>query len=292
MIEVAQGSPGSGKSAVAVARAILHVKKGGVVAANFSLVDGWADSVASKNWLVILLGFLRLFSLRDGLRYKLASSMYKRFYRIDSLSAIRAIDPRAEAVDIYKDNGKYSEGSGMLILDECQLVFNSRKWEKNFEWIEFFTQHRKLGWNVILIAHSIDMIDSQIRPLAEYESRFRNLQKVKWPIIGLPFSPFPLFLVIKRYAGLGAGSSVVASRETFPLPLWAAKLYDSLLVFSADSWGLDTLPRLCGDAPAPPCGVGAIPSPSRSSSLSGPHWDDYLITLSPGRLSDTVESSL
>jgi len=287
MIEVAQGSPGSGKSAVAVARAILHVKKGGVVAANFSLVDGWADSIASKNILVIILGLLRFFSLRDSLRYKLASSMYKRFYRIDSLSAIRAIDPRSESVDIYKDKGKYSEGSGLLILDECQLIFNSRKWDKNFEWIEFFTQHRKLGWNVILIAHSIDMIDSQIRPLAEYESRFRNLQKVRWPIVGLPLSPFPLFLVIKRYAGLGAGASVVASRETFPLPLWAAKLYDSLLVFSAESWGLDTSPRFCGDAPSPLCGVGAASFPARRSSLCGPHWDDYIQTL-PSPFKETV----
>lgn len=274
MIEVAQGSPGSGKSAVAVARAILHLKKGGVVAANFSLIDGWAEEVASKT----LLG-----KFSPTYAKQKAISLHKRFYRINSLSAIKKINPVKESVDIYQDKGKYSEGSGLLILDEAQLVFNSRKWDKNFDWIEFFTQHRKLGWNVILIAHSIEMIDSQIRPLAEYESRFRNLQKVKWPVIGLPLSPFPLFLVIKRYAGLGAGASVIASRETFPLPLWAARLYDSLLVFSADSWGSDTDPQLCGPAPAPLCGVGAVPSPPRQSSLVGPHWDSYVQT-SPGGL--------
>lgn len=57
MIEIAQGSPGSGKSAVAVARAILHLKRGGVVAANFSLVDGWAEDVV-KNMLVYRLLWL------------------------------------------------------------------------------------------------------------------------------------------------------------------------------------------------------------------------------------------
>jgi hypothetical protein len=286
MIEVAQGTPGSGKSAVAVARAIMHIKKGGVVAANFSLVEGWAEIVVRNSLLYRLLVVVSLFSPGCAARYlhKKANSLHRRFYRVDSLASIRKIFPVKESVDLYQDKGGYSEGSGLLLLDECQLIFNSRKWEKNFEWIEFFTQHRKLGWNVVLIAHTIDMIDGQIRPLAEYESRFRNLQKIRIPVLGLPLSPFPLFLVIKRYAGLGAGASVVADRDLFPLPLWAAKLYDSLLVFSADSWGKDTAPHFCGEAPAPPCGVGAfppVPGPGRISTLSGPHWDDYLQTI-PG----------
>lgn len=279
MIEVAQGSPGSGKSAVAVARAIMHIKKGGVVAANFALVEGWAEEVAKRHWLVTLLRLLCLGSWADAVANDLAVSMHKRFYVVNSVEAIRKINPLSEAEGVYTDDGSYSEGSGLLLLDECQLVFNSRKWDKNFQWIEFFTQHRKLGWNVILIAHSIEMIDSQIRPLAEYESRFRNLQKVRLPVLGLPLSPYPLFLVIKRYAGLGAGAAVVASRDLFPLPLWAARLYDSLLVFNADSWGSDTDPMRCGAAPAPLCGVGVVPPPPRSSCLVGPHWDEYLMSI-------------
>lgn len=272
MIEVAQGTPGSGKSAVAVARAIYHLKRGGVVAANFSLVDGWAESVAGHS--------LRCkFSPAHAL--KQAQSYHSRFHRVDSLAAIKKIFPVRDAVHLYKDKGGYNEGSGLLILDEAQLVFNSRKWEKNFDWIEFFTQHRKLGWNVILIAHTIEMIDGQIRPLAEYESRFRNMQKVKVPLLGFPMSPFPLFLVITRYAGLGAGASVVASRGLFPLPLWAAKLYDSLLVFSADAWGLDTEPRLCGPAPVGSPARDIVKAHGRQSVLSGPHWDDYVQTIAP-----------
>lgn len=247
MIEVMQGSPGSGKSAAAVSRAMMHIRKGGVVAANFKLIDGWADIVSSKNVLSMV---------SKSFRYKHACSMHNRFFHVNSLAAIKQIDPRALSCGVYKDKERYSEGNGLLILDETQLVFNSRKWEKNFEWIEFFTQHRKIGWNVLLIAHSIEMIDSQIRPLAEYESRFRNLQKVKFPIIGFPLSPVPLFLVIRRYAGLGAGASVVADRELYPLPLWAARLYDSLEVFSQDTWGQATEPQLCGNPPAPLCGVG------------------------------------
>lgn len=279
MIEVAQGSPGSGKSAVAVARAILHLKRGGVVAANFSLVDGWAESIVKSSFLFRILNLFHFFlsASLDAYVYKKASCLHKRFYRVDSLSAIRKIFPLDEAVGLYKDKGGFSEGEGLLLLDECQLVFNARKWEKNFDWIVFFTQHRKLHWNVVLIAHSIEMIDGQIRPLAEYASTFRNMQKLHIPIIGLPMSPFPLFIVIKRYAGLGAGASVVASRDLFPLPLWAARLYDSLLVFNADDWGHDTDPHYCGPAPIAPAAYSV--HRVYQSALSGPHWDKYLQTI-------------
>ena len=282
MIEVCQGTPGSGKSAAAVARALLHLRKGGVVAANFSLVDGWADVVARRHiWSYV----------SDTFRYDLAKSLWPRFYRVNSLRSIRQIMPRDEAVGLYKDDGSYSEGSGLLILDEAQLVFNSRKWEKNMEWIEFFTQHRKLGWNVLLIAHTIEMIDSQIRPLAEYESRFRNLQKVKLPVVGIPMSPFPLFLVIRRYAGLGAGASVIADRELFPLPLWAARLYDSLEVFSQETWGQDDSPLLCGSPPSPPLGggEGIPPRPRQRHSTLSPSclWSRYEATSSNGNQEST-----
>ncbi len=271
MIEVLQGALGSGKSAVATARAIAHIQDGGVVAANFSLQDGWADVVSKRNpWTYF----------DDQFRYDRAISMYQRFNRVDSLAAIREISPRTQAVGNQVESGKYQEGQGLLILDECQLVFNSRKWEKNMDWITFFTQTRKLGWNVLLIAHTIEMIDSQIRPLCEYESRFRNLQKVKIPFTPFPLAPFPLFLVIQRYAGLGAGASCVSSRHLYPLPYWAASLYDSLHVFDAGQWGQSSSPELCGNPPAPPCGVGGnvVRSRCRVSELSGPHWDNYLQT--------------
>lgn len=249
MINAIQGTPGSGKSAACVAMAIDHLRKGGVVAANFQLVDGWADQIALRH---------PLSRFSSAYRYKLASSLYQRFFYVDSLDAIRSINPKSLSVGTMKDDGTYYEGAGLLILDECQLVFNSRKWDKNMGWIEFFTQHRKLGWNVLLIAHTLEMIDSQIRPLCEYESRFRNLQKVRLPLIGLPLSPIPAFLVITRYAGLGAGASTVHSRNLYKLPIWAAKLYDTLLVFSPDMWQKQSLPVLCGEPPSPHCGEGGL----------------------------------
>lgn len=263
MIEIQQGTPGSGKSAAAVARAIMHLRKGGVVAANFSLIDGWAEKVAEQYFISKL-----PFGLGDDFRYKKASSLHGRFFRVDDVDSIRSIEPRKLSTDLYKDDGSYSEGNGLLILDEAQLLFNSRNWQANMPWIEFLTQHRKLGWNIVLIAHHIDMIDSQIRPLCEYESRFRNLQKVSIPLLGLPLAPFPLFLVVRRYAGLGAGASSVAGRDLYPLPLWAARLYDTLEIFSFRKDQKPLGARLCGPPPSPPCGGGgAIPSPAPLSRL-------------------------
>lgn len=266
MIEVLQGVLGSGKSAVATAMSMMHLKKGGVVACNFSLVDGWADAVASHNLIA---------RFSPEYRYDLATSLHKRFFRVKSLNAIETIRPKELAIGLNKTKeGRYQEGQGLLILDECQLIFNARKWEKNEQWIRFFTQSRKLGWNVILIAHTIDMIDSQIRPLCEYESRFRNMQRIKVPLIGCPLSPFPLFLKIQRYAGLGPGASAVSDRDMFPLPLWAAKLYDSLETFNIDDWGKATDAELCGSAPRPD--RGTVPAErQRLGSVESCLWSSW-----------------
>lgn len=270
---IVQGSKGSGKSAMAVAVAIKHLKAGGVVAANFKLADGWADVIAKRH-------FMSFFS--DKFRYEYASSMYRRFFVVQSLAAIKAIDVLSLAEGRYKTvKGKYQEGQGLLLLDESQLIFNSRACmtgDKNLGWIEFFTQARKLGWIEILIAHKLEMLDSQIRDIAEYESRFRNLQKVRFPVLGFPLVPFPVFFLINRYAGLGPGSGCVHSKELCPLPLWAARLYDSKLVFRQSNYSMDTLPHYSGKSPSPLPGGGGGAARVRVSSLSGPHWDNFVMT--------------
>lgn len=258
MIEVLQGSLGSGKSAFTVARAIRHLKEGGVVAANFNLVDGWNNFIAQRTFL----GYLF-----ESSQYEKSLSFYNRFFVVKSLDAIKKVDPRKYAIGRHKEvKGKYKEGQGLLILDEAHLLFNSRKWAANFDWIEFLSQSRKLKWDVLIISHSLESVDSQIRAFFEYETRFRNMQKVKWPVIGLPLCPFPLFLSIRRYAGLGPGSGAIDGRDLLPFPKWAYALYDSALVFrSEDAFG-SSEPERSGSPPSPPlCGGEGISYPSRSA---------------------------
>ena len=46
------------------------------------------------------------------------------------------------------------ENQTLVIIDECQILFNPRTWndKDRLSWIEFFTQHRKYGYNFIMIS--------------------------------------------------------------------------------------------------------------------------------------------
>lgn len=237
MISIFQGSLGSGKSASMVVDCIEHLLSGGVCAANFKLVDNWALKLADQSIWVRL-------GLRD--RYKYAQDLYDRFMVVGSVESLW----KASEVLIPRAKGKISqqfEGLGRLYLDECQNYFNSREWQKNKGFIHFFSQSRKLKWDVILIAHNVNMIDKQIRPFIEFEVRFRNLQKVRVPVIGCPLSPIPAFLAISRYAGISAGSGLIHTRKVYPLLKHYASLYDSALVFDLEN--LSSEPAPCGPAP-------------------------------------------
>lgn len=72
---------------------------------------------------------------------------------------------------------KKDEDTILLVIDECQLLFNSRDYQKKDRkiWIKFFSTHRHLGYRVILIAQMDKMLDKQIRGVIEYEFIHRKL---------------------------------------------------------------------------------------------------------------------
>lgn len=82
------------------------------------------------------------------------------------------------AEDFWSTSGeKFREGRIKLYIDECQLLFNARTWDSKSRsgWIKFFTQHRKFGYDIVLVAQFDRMIDKQIRSLIEYEYVHRKL---------------------------------------------------------------------------------------------------------------------
>lgn len=249
MITIFQGTLGSGKSASMVVDMVEHLQAGGVAAANFNLIPAWAERLASMSvWCKL--------GLRDPA--PVAASFRDRFQVVNSLDDVwQASDeliPRA----LPPISGQ-REGRGRLYLDECQLIFNSRNWGDNTGWIHFFSQSRKLKWDVVLVAHSVNMIDKQIRPFIEFETRFRDLRKVKF--LGMiPMAPqrLPMFLAITRYAGIAAGAGEVANRRVYPLIPALAGLYDSALVF-----GRKDVPEPGDAAPCELCeSAGAVaPAP-------------------------------
>ena len=72
---------------------------------------------------------------------------------------------------------KKDEDTILLVIDECQLVFNSRDYQRKDRksWIKFFSTHRHLGYRIILIAQMDKILDKQIRGLIEYEFIHRKL---------------------------------------------------------------------------------------------------------------------
>lgn len=69
------------------------------------------------------------------------------------------------------------EHQTLVIIDEAQVLFNARQFAAadRKDWCTFFSQHRKFGFDFILIAQYDRMLDRQIRCLIEYEIKHRKL---------------------------------------------------------------------------------------------------------------------
>lgn len=222
-ITVVQGTLGSGKSMVAVLEAIYQLREGGVVACNFTFVPEWAYELAGQD-LGVWLG------TKD--RYEFACSLWDRCFKIGSPESMIELSGERGSKLSELCTGKRKgarEGKGLLIIDDAHHYFNARTFQANKEYVAFFANARKYGWRTIIITHDVENIDKQIRSYIEIEARFRNLQKVKIPFTPFSLSPFfPLFLIVRRYYGLGAGTGCKHSTDFYAMDKRAAKLYDTL----------------------------------------------------------------
>lgn len=148
MIDLYSGTPGSGKSLHAAERIVMRSRFGEPVIGNFPC---------------------------DLRRYKKANFTYVPNNKLSPDFLIQFSRDHFQGKSI-------KEGAILLVIDECQLMFNSRDWQKKGreEWLEFFTLHRHLGYDIVLIAQIDRMIDKQIRGLIEYEYVHRKLNNFGW----------------------------------------------------------------------------------------------------------------
>lgn len=190
MIYFYSGTPGSGKS--------LHVAK-----------DIYTKLIKRKNRVIAN------FELNNELLNK--KKCLDRFHYVSNFD----LTPQylREFAELYHKPGK--ESQTLLVIDECQLIFNSREWQKNgrMEWLEFFTQHRKYGYNIILVAQFDRMIDRQIRSLFEYEIAHRKVNNFK---IGQIF-PIKTFVCVTYWYNVKEKTDV----QFFTFKKKYGKLYDS-----------------------------------------------------------------
>lgn len=94
------------------------------------------------------------------------------------------------ARDYWANSGdKFKEDRIRLYLDECSLLFNSRDWNSKGQkgknnsrndWLKFFSQHRKFGFKITIVAQNAKQIDRQLRDLVEFEVVHRKLTNMGW----------------------------------------------------------------------------------------------------------------
>ena len=153
MIELYSGTPGSGKS--------LHVA---------DLIYRWVHLFKSP----VICNF--------GFNFKACK---ERGYGSGLIVDNSMITPDflIDFSEQYKDIRKWNtvpEETILLVIDEAQILFNAREWQKSNRagWISFFTQHRKLGYRIVVIAQFDRMLDRQLRSVIEYEYIHRKVKNI------------------------------------------------------------------------------------------------------------------
>jgi len=125
----------------------------------------------------------------------------------------------------YRNHKKGKEGQTLVIIDECQILFNPREFQKKdrIDWINFFTQHRHLGYNFILISQFDRLVDRQIRSLFEYEVKHRKINNYKLMVL----LPFTIFAAVTVWYGIKekmSSSFIIYNKKL-------ARMYDSYTMF-------------------------------------------------------------
>lgn len=100
---------------------------------------------------------------------------YGKFYYVDN----RYLNPQF----LYNFNDRLHkprmESQTLIVIDEAQndKLFGNRTWNNKDrqEWCHFFEVHRHYGFDIILIAPSIKLIDKSIQYDIEYEDVHRKL---------------------------------------------------------------------------------------------------------------------
>lgn len=161
MIFLYSGTPGSGKSLHALKDIIFKLRQGGNVISNFPIKT---DLIRSK-------------------KKPLGDFVFKEN---DELTVSFLIDYA------LKNHEKGVEAQTLIVIDEAQSLFNPREFSRvdRKDYNYFFSLHRKLGYNIILVTQNDRLLDRQIRVQLEYEVKHRKINNFKTIGMLLPVKTF------------------------------------------------------------------------------------------------------
>ena len=193
------GTPGSGKSFHAAKDIERRMRRGGTLICNFPVNEGFVKKCRA----------------------------HVEYWDNSELTAERLV---AYALEHHKIG---VEGQALVVIDECQIIFNCRDFGRKDRnaWVTFFSQHRKLDFNIILITQSDRMLDKQIRSLVEDEVKHRKLNNYGFGGMFLTLFSFGMtwFVAIEYWYG---GNKLKLNSSIFPFRKRYSDLYDSYKLFS------------------------------------------------------------
>lgn len=170
MIYLYTGTVGSSKSLHLARDVVCALQKGRNVIANFS----FNDSIVKRN---------RGHFIRIDNKELLSSSILKypkgvTPHDMEAYSALLGLINFAENFHRRNELGDFLENQTLLVIDEAQLIFNPRTWNRSDRllWIEFFTMSRHYGYDIILATQNENKLDKQIRSLPEIVVVHRNFK--------------------------------------------------------------------------------------------------------------------
>ena len=204
MIYLYTGTPGSGKSLHLAEEIYLSLKFGMRVIVNFPV---------NKD----------IFYKRSIFGKRKLNPIYNKITYIDNKNL-----NVTNLINYARNNNIYGkERQVLLAIDECQYLFNPREFSRSdrLAWINFFAQHRKLGYDVILVTQNDRLIDRQIRCNVEYEVKHRKVNNYKLGVL----IPFKLFVAVGYWYGVKEKVSV----DFFRYHKMYGNMYDSFRMFES-----------------------------------------------------------
>lgn len=239
MINFFTGRPRNGKSLHMAMIIYKEMKKGRNVIANFEINEHVFDRFKHKHpgKLGKFIYIPNSDLMRSAYKYcidksgRLCPPPKDRYSYIEGLIGY--------ALQFHKRNyrNQIIENQTLLVIDECQELFNSRSWNKKdrIEWCSFFRQHGKYGYDVYLISQDDNVIDKQIRAILQYEYEHRcvNNYKLIGKLLGF-MSGGKLFVCIKRMYGIRSKDAKIKSTFFTGQPFFY-EFYDSYKTFDRDS---------------------------------------------------------
>lgn len=192
MIYYFTGKPGNGKSLHMAEIIYNSIRSGKNVISNIRVNEHAFDSAKHKEKLGQFIYVGNREWLNNAYKGKCAKEGYSYISGLYNY-----------ALNFHKRNGRgqITEGQTLLVLDECQELFNTRTWNRSdrLDWCQFFRMHRHYGFDCYLISQDDKVIDKQIRSILQKETEHRcvNNYKLLGKLLGL-LAGGKLFMAIER----------------------------------------------------------------------------------------------